>query len=57
MASDLERQPISFPDWSQKLTQASLPPAQISAFRGEIFSFLHHCRDLHAPATIALARR
>lgn len=51
----MQMQPISFPDWKQALVSAALP--QREACVREIIGFLHHCKKLHAPATIALAKQ
>lgn len=50
-------QPISFPRWKDALAQANLDPALEAIYAREIISFLKHCKTLHAPATIGLAKQ
>src|ERR1051326_6076316 len=56
MAND-ERRPVLCDEWAEALDRASLPSAQLEAFRREIFMFLRHCRTVHSPATVALAKQ
>ena len=51
---DRERRPVSFPEWKSALSGVENELQE--TYRREVVSFLHHCKKLHAPATIALAR-
>ena len=52
-----ENTPVSFPRWKEALTAAALPATTKSGYEREVVDFLVHCRRLHAPATITLARQ
>ena len=52
-----ETTPVSFPSWKDALAAEALPPATKLDDQRELIEFLVHCRRLHAPATIALARQ
>jgi integron integrase len=49
-------QPVSFPEWKEALWRGPLAPAAKQAYAREIFSFLRHCRNQRAPATIVRAQ-
>lgn len=51
-----ERQPISFPEWKERLTKEAFSPAEAEAIRREILAFLRDCKALHAPASIMRAK-
>ena len=51
---DRERRPVSFPEWKSAL--AGVENQLQESYRQEVVWFLYHCKKLHAPATIALAR-
>lgn len=52
-----ERKPIAFPQWKTALTKAPFSTAQRAVFAREIIGFLRHCKQRHAPATVALAKQ
>jgi hypothetical protein len=52
-----EQTPLSFPEWKAALIREPWPPAKTESFRREILSFLRHCKQRHAPATVALIKR
>jgi integron integrase len=54
--AEVERRPVSFPEWPQALAAAPLSAAKRTAFVREILAFLHVCKTRHAPVSIALAR-
>lgn len=49
--------PIRLPDWQEALTHSPLGGEIQSAYRNEIIRFFRHCKNSHAPATIALIRQ
>jgi len=49
-----ERLPVSFPEWKTALTCVENELQE--SYRQEVVWFLHHCKKLHTPATVALAR-
>jgi integron integrase len=51
-----DRAPIHFPDWQLALGRAALAPPIRERHRRAIITFLKHCKDRHAPATVALIR-
>ncbi len=53
----MDNQPVSFPDWKHALRGAGLPPDLEATYAREIFGFLRHCKNLHAPATVILVRQ
>lgn len=53
----MENQPITFPEWKTALAQADLGPAVRAAYLREILSFLKHCKQGQAPATVAYVRQ
>jgi integrase len=55
--ADAERRPVSFPAWKAALARSGLPPGEQASHRRAVLTFLKHCKDRHAPATIALARQ
>lgn len=52
----MDNQPVSFPNWKQALAQAALGATTEAAFAREIITFLKHCKTLHVPATVQLAK-
>ena len=52
-----EGTPMSFPQWKEVLSAAALPPDTKRGYHREVVDFLVHCRRLHGPATITLARQ
>jgi len=53
----MDNQPVSFPEWKQALAQAGLSRAGEVAYIREIITFLKHCKTLHVPATVLLAKQ
>jgi integron integrase len=53
----MDKQPVSFPNWKESLTQAGLPPERRSAYTREIIAFLRHCKNHHVPVSAELARQ
>ncbi|MDI1250525.1 MAG: hypothetical protein PSV13_16815 [Lacunisphaera sp.] len=53
----MDNQPVSFPDWKQALATAGLSAGAEAAYGREIITFLKHCKTLHAPATVMLAKQ
>lgn len=51
-----ERAAVWFPEWSEVLTQTALTAGEQAEHRREILRFLHHCKQRHAAATVALAK-
>lgn len=49
--------PISFPTWKQALVATDLSWEDRAAFEREIIVFLKHCKALHSPVTLELARQ
>lgn len=50
-----ERAPIRFPEWNAVLWEER--PAEARGYTRVIVEFLRHCRQLHAPASITVARQ
>lgn len=57
MSSNVERSPVSFPDWAAALGRSDLLPPLATEFRRQISQFLGYAAKVHAPASIALARQ
>lgn len=55
-SKDLESRPISFPGWKAALTFSGLPEAKRREFEREIITFLHRCKQLHSPASVAMVK-
>ena len=53
----MDNQPVSFPEWKQTLAKAGLSRAGEEAYIREIITFLKHCKTLHVPATVLLAKQ
>jgi integron integrase len=53
----LAREALSFPNWSEVLNRADLPPGVRASHRSEIGGFLRFCKLAHAPATVVMVRR
>lgn len=53
---DVERRPVSFPEWKESLADAPLDAAVREQHRMAILTFLRLCKIRHAPATVALVR-
>src|SRR4051812_25554099 len=53
---DKENTSISFPGWKEALERSGLSAVVRESHAREVARFLHHCKTLHAPATIALAK-
>ena len=51
-----ERRPVSFPGWKAVLLRAGLPEAKRRGYEREVITFLHHCKQLHCPASVAVAK-
>ena len=51
-----EGEPVRFPNWSEALGKEALPVGRRDLFRAAIVRFLHHCKSVRAPATVALMR-
>ena len=51
-----ERASVSFPDWKARLAAENWPPAVNQRATREIIGFLRHCKVLHSPACIAVAK-
>lgn len=49
--------PVSFPDWKGVLTHSNLNPTLKFFHAREIISFLHHCKKMHSPASVASIRQ
>jgi integron integrase len=49
-------EPIRFPDWNESLAKEALSPIRRDLFYAAIVQFLRHCKNLHAPVTVALIR-
>jgi len=56
-ASNMDQQPISFPNWKEVLAQSQLSAEQLASYTREIISFLRHCKTHHTPASAELARQ
>ena len=50
-----ERQAISFPNWQTVLLE--LPAEQQTRIAREVVAFLRHCKQAHAPASVALVKQ
>jgi hypothetical protein len=48
--------PIWFPDWQAALSGTPMHPRQRANFERQIRFFLHYCKQMHAPASVELAR-
>ena len=51
-----ERAGVSFPDWKARLAAENWTPAEKQLAAREIVGFLRHCKVLHSPACIAVAK-
>ena len=51
------RQPVTFPGWKDALAISGESPARRAVFSREIIGFLRHCKRVHSPASIELAKQ
>jgi len=51
-----ESRPVSFPDWKTALSTAGLSEGRRHEYERAIITFLHRCKQLHCPASIAMAK-
>ena len=51
-----ERKGVKFPDWKERLAAEPWPWAVKQQATRDIIGFLRHCRELHSPACIAVAK-
>lgn len=51
-----ERAPISFPQWKVALAASDLSETTRHRFEREIITFLHSCKQLHSPASVAMIK-
>ncbi|MCB1103327.1 MAG: integron integrase [Cephaloticoccus sp.] len=47
---------VQFPDWKQALATANLAPGERENHRRAILTFLKHCKEQRAPASVAVIR-
>ena len=52
-----DRTPISFPGWATVLAQTAESAERHKEFFREIIAFLGHCKRVHSPASIELAKQ
>lgn len=57
MISAAHRAPVSFPSWKEALAASGLPGDVRVSHQRAVIAFLRHCRNVHAPATIMLAKQ
>ncbi|HEX2852314.1 MAG TPA: integron integrase [Opitutaceae bacterium] len=57
MSTDLERRPVSFPDWATALDRLDLVSTLAAEFHREIIRFLGYAAKVRAPVSVALARQ
>lgn len=53
----MDNRPVSFSRWKQALASAGLSAGTQAAYVREIITFLKHCKTLHVPATVLLAKQ